>query len=224
MRGFTLILLLLIALGVGLYLAPPKVSVPLPDVQVTQAEVKQLIISRLLREQPASFLVTGHLDIAADITEQNTKYLFPEYLDKSFSLGTTRSVVRLTGRVSYGIDLLKLGDDAISFEPNNVVVITANELEVEAVDPDLQNMQIKTEVGWARLHSRSGQAVEKKAIVEARNALEAEALAHLATSPQPVANTEAALARLLVPALEAAGVSNPTIRFRRGIPLYTPPG
>ncbi len=224
MRGFFLILLLLIALGIGLYLAPPKLSLPIPEVEVTQTEVRQLIMSRLLREQPASFLVTGYLDIAADITEENTKYLFPEYFDQSISLGTTKSVVRLNGRVSYGIDLLKLGDESITFEPNNVVVITVRDLEVEAVDPDLENMQIQTEVGWARLHSRSGQAVEKKALAEAKNALEAEAVAHLQTSPQPLQNTEAALSRLLVPVLEAAGISNPTIRFRRGIPIYTQPG
>ncbi len=224
MRGSFLILLLLIALGVGLYLAPPKVSLPLPEVQVTQTEVRQLIMSKLLREQPASFLVTGYLDIAADITEENTKYLFPEYFDQSFSLGTTKSVVRLNGRVSYGIDLLKLGAESITFEPNNVVVITVRELEIESVNPDLENMQIQTEVGWARLHSHSGQAVERKALIEAKNALEAEAVEHLRTSPNPVQNTEAALSRLLVPVLEAAGVSNPTIRFRRGIPIYDTPG
>lgn len=225
MRGIFLILLLLAGVAVGIYLSPPQISAPsLPDVQITQEDVKEIIISELRRELPASFLVAGYLDINATITQQNTKYLFPEYFDKSISLGTTKSTVRLPGRVSYGVDLLKIDGSSISFEPGNVVVITASELEVEAVDPDLENMEVQTEVGWARLHSWSGQAVEHKAMVVAKDALRAEAEGHLETSPQPLRNTEAALSRLLVPALKAAGVSDPVIRFRKGVPIYTPQG
>ncbi|MFK7844773.1 MAG: DUF4230 domain-containing protein [Rhodothermales bacterium] len=213
------------ALAVGMYLSPPQVSMPsLPDVQITQEDVKQIIISKLHREQAAAFLVSGYLDVSADITQENTKYLFPEYFDKSISLGTTRSKVRLPGRVSYGVDLAKIDAASISFEPNNVVVITMSELEVDSVEPDLANMQVQTDVGWARLHSWSGQAVEQKAMTVAKDALEAEAVSHLRTSMQPAYNTEAALSRLLVPALEAAGVGNPTIRFRKGLPLYGPTG
>ncbi len=224
MRGLFLIALLVAALAIGVYLSPPQVSLPLPEVQITQEDVKQLIISKLHREQPASFLVSGHLDVSADITQENTKYLFPDYFDKSISLGTTKSTVRLPGRVSYGIDLTKIEDVSITFEPDNVVVITLAELEVEAVEPDLENMQIQTDVGWARLHAWSGKAVERKALIVAKNALEAEAIGHLRTSPQPAINTEAALSRLLVPVLTSAGVSNPVIRFRTGSIRYAPQG
>lgn len=225
MRGLFLIIMILGALAVGMYLSPPQVSLPsLPDVQITQEDVKQIIISKLHREQPAAFLVSGYLDVSADITQENTKYLFPEYFDKSISLGTTRSKVRLPGRVSYGVDLTKINDASITFEPNNVVVITMSALEVGAVEPDLANMQVQTDVGWARLHSWSGQAVEQKAMTIAKDALEAEAVSHLQTSTQPAYNTETALSRLLIPALEAAGVSNPVIRFRKGVPVYVPRG
>ncbi len=216
--------MLLAAVAVGVYLSPPQVSVPLPDVQFTQADVKEIIISKLHREHPAAFLVSGYLDVSAEITQENTKYLFPDYFDKSISLGTTKSTIRLPGRVSYGVDLLKIGDSSITFEPNNVVVITVQELEVEAVDADLARMEVQTEVGWARLHSRSGQATEKRAMVIAKEALEAEAISHLETSPQPVFNTESALSRILVPALESAGITDPKIRFRRGIVLDSPTG
>ncbi len=217
MRGFSLIIMLLAVLGIVLYLSPPQLS--LPEIQITQEEVKQLIITELHNEQPASFLVSGYLDITANITQENTKYLFPGYFDKSISLGTTKSNVRLPGRVSYGIDLLKITDSSISFEPNNVVVISFSKIEVESVEPDLANMEIQTEVGWARLHSYSGKTVERKALVIAKDALEAEAVEHIATSPQPAYNTEAALSRLLVPVLKAAGVSNPTIRFRKSVSI-----
>ena len=224
MRGLVLIVLVLVAFGIGIYITSPQISVPLPDVQITQEDVTQIIISKLHNEQPASFLVTGHLDVTADITQANTKYLFPEYFDKNISLGTTKSTVRLAGRVSYGIDLTKIQEASISFEPGNVVVITQDEIEVESVEPDMENMQIQTEVGWARLHAWSGQEVEREALIIAKDALEAEAVGHLRTSLQPAKNTEAALSHLLVPVLTAAGVSNPIIHFRKGITLDAPTG
>lgn len=220
MRGFFLIVLLIAAVGVALYLSPPQV--PIPDVQFTQEDVKQMIVTELHRELPAAFLVSGHLEITADITQENTKYLFPDYFDKSISLGTTKSTVRLPGRVSYGVDLMKIDATSIMFEPNNVVVINVDAIEVESVDPDLANMQVQTEVGWARMHARSGHAVERKAVVIAKDALEAEALSHLQTSPQPTYNTEAALSRIVVPVLDAAGFPNATIRIQRGVPIRLP--
>ncbi|MDZ4701581.1 MAG: DUF4230 domain-containing protein [Rhodothermales bacterium] len=180
----------------------------------TESEVQNAVITTLQRESPAAFLITGRLDITADITEANTKYLLPEYFDKSISLGTTLSMVRLPGVATYGIDLAGLSVDAVEWTPDSVVVITIAGVTVHAVEPHLDDMMVHTEVGWARMSARSGRTVERQAIVAAQDALRREANAHLDRSTQPLLNTEAALQALLAPVLQAVGITTPRIRVR----------
>ncbi len=220
-RVLFVLLLLAVGAGVGMWLMQARFT--LPEVQVTQQQVQQLVITRLIDEQPTSFLVTGYLDVTADITQENTKYLFPDYFDEELSLGTTRSTVRLPGRISYGVDLTKLSPDSIVLEQDSMVVITLGAVEMQSVEPDLENMQIRTEVGWARLSARSGRTVEREAIMFAQKALRNQASEHLQTSGQPVLNTQQALEQLLSPVLQAAGISNPVVRFRIAPAIVTSP-
>ena len=185
--------------------------------------VRQVVHTVLEREAAKSFFVTGSLDVSAHITEANTKYFMPEYFDQNISLGTTRSTVRLPGRISYGVDLSQVGPDAIEVTPSNALIIALPEVTIHAVEPHLDQMQISTEVGWARLHSHSGQHVEQRALRFAQEALRKNGQQHLATSPQPMKNTEEALRRLLYPVLSSAGVSNPEIIFRTGPVTVLPP-
>ncbi len=181
----------------------------------TEADVQRAVVTTLQRESPAAFLVTGRLDITADITEANTKYLLPEYFDKTISLGTTMSMVRLPGVATYGVDLAGLSIDAVEWTPeDSVVVITIAGVTVHAVEPHLDEMMVRTEVGWARMSARSGRTVERQAIAAAQEALREEANAHLARSPQPVLNTEVALQTLLTPVLQAVGITTPRVRVR----------
>lgn len=220
-RALFVLLLLAVGAGVGMWLMQARLA--LPDVQVTQQQVRQLVITKLIDEQPTSFLVTGYLDVTADITQENTKYLFPEYFDEDLSLGTTRSTVRLPGRISYGVDLTKLKPDAILLEQDSIIVITLGAVEMQSVEADLENMQIQTDVGWARLSARSGRTVERKAIMFAQQALKDQAGNHLQTSGQPVLNTQQALEQLLTPVLRAAGIANPVVRFRIAPATVTSP-
>lgn len=217
-----LFVLLLLAVGAGAGMWLMQTRLVLPEVQVTQHQVQQLIITKLVDEQPTSFLVTGYLDVTADITQENTKYLFPDYFDDDLSLGTTRSTVRLPGRISYGVDLTQLKPDAIVLQQDSIVVITLGAIEMQSVEADLENMQIQTDVGWARLSSRSGRTVERKAIMFAQQALKDQAGQHLQTSGQPVLNTQRALEQLLIPVLRTAGIANPVIRFRIAPATVTP--
>jgi Protein of unknown function (DUF4230) len=180
----------------------------------TETDVQHAVITTLQRESPAAFLVTGQLEITADITEANTKYFLPEYFDKTISLGTTMSMVRLPGVATYGIDIASLSADAVAWTPDSVVVITIAGVQVNAVEPLLDEMMVHTEVGWARLSARSGRTVERQAIVAAQNALREEANAHLDRSTQPLQNTETALQALLAPVLQAVGITTPRVRVR----------
>ena len=132
--------------------------------QFTESDIKQVVLTTLQQETPAAVLITGRLQITADISQANTKYLFPDYFDESISLGTTRSTVRLPGEAIYGVDLENLSADAITFTPDSVLVITITGLQVESVEPNFDGMMVQTEVGWARLSARSGRTVERQAI------------------------------------------------------------
>ena len=218
----TLFFLLLLAVGAAAgmwFIKQPKVS--LPTFQLTQQDVRQAVITRLIDERQESFLIAGYLDIDAEVTQANTKYFFPEYFENQFSLGTTRSTVRLPGRATYGVDLSRIYPVSVTLEADSIVVVSISGLEIKSVEPKLAEMQIQTEVGWARLSARSGRTVERRAIVFAQEALRKEAEEHLTTSSQPLLNAEVAMGHLLVPVLQAAGIRNPIVKLRL-IPNLSP--
>ena len=216
-----LILLLFFATGlIGLwYFAPPS---PLKNFKITEDVVKRTVITELQNETSAAFLVTGVLELTANITEENTKYFFPEYFDNRFSLGTTRSNVRLPGRVTYGVNFQHLDASQISFVSDSLIIIRLSDLEIQSVEADLEAMQIMTEVGWARLQSRSGRAVERRAMIEANNALRTQAHHYIQTNPQPLMNTEQALSNILRPVLLALGIQNPVVKCQLTPSIVSP--
>lgn len=205
--------LLLLALGAigGIWLMHRGASL-FP--RLTEHDVQQAVVTTLRREVPAAFLVAGKLEISADFTQEDTKYLLPEYFDETVSLGTTRSTVRLPGVATYGVDLHAFDSTFVALAADSTVIITIPGIEVQSVEPDLGGMMVQTEVGWARLSARSGRTVERQAIAAAHDALRSEANAHLLRSVQPLLNTEAAIERLLAPVLMTAGLSRPRIVVR----------
>ena len=194
---------------------------PLPQLRLTENEVRQLIVTEFQREEERSFLITGVVHLVAEITEENTKYLFPDFFDETISLGTTRSKVRLPGRVSYGIDLARIDPDLISFRDDSVFVFSLRSIDIHSVESNLEEMEIQTEVGWARLHSRSGRSVERRAMIEANKMLRVEAEKHIQVEVQPLLNTENALRQFLTPVLRQAGVSNPLVKCNL-VPAVSP--
>lgn len=134
LRGLTLLLILAVGIIAGMWLMRSGVDLPLPA-RVTQHDVRQAVITRILDEQQDAFLVAGYLDVAAEFTEENTKYLFPEYFEDMISLGTTRSRVRLPGRATYGIDLKRIYPASITLESDSIVVIAIPGLEIKSVEP-----------------------------------------------------------------------------------------
>lgn len=207
-------MLLLVAVGVAIALwwARP---------QLTEEEVRRVIVTTVQDESPAAFFVTGTLDITATSTVSNTRVLFPELL--RLDLGTTKAVVRLPGRVSYGFDVSHLRPDDIRLQDDGVVEVQVPPLEVHAVEPDLSAMEVETSVGWARLHARSGQDVEQRAMTYAQQALRKQGEQHLEANAQPRINTARALHQLLVPVLETAGWSDPHFRFHLSPDLILEP-
>lgn len=186
---------------------------------VTEEEVQSAVITTLQQDEGQSFLVTGRLGLTATSTVSSEKTLMPEVL--GLSLGTTQATVRLPGRVSYGFSLREIEAEEITVE-GDTVTIRIPELQVQSVEPDLEAMQVQTEVGWARLYRSSGRRAEREAMRAASRVIREEATEYLATAAKPRENTEEAVRRMLRPTLEALGLEEPHVRVvsQGGIPVY----
>lgn len=205
--GLVLVLLLLIggALVVSVWQLAPR---------LTQEDIQLSVLTTLAQEAPASFYVTGTLDFATTVEGRSEKTLLPGFLN--LDLGTTRAEVRVPGRVAYGFDIRTLDAEDIRFTDEGIVEVEVPALQVFSVEPVLERAEIRTDVGWARLHSSSGQAMEAAALRAIRPAMRQTAERHLETSETPRLNTGNALAQLLTPTLQAAGLEAPRFRFRLG--------
>jgi len=214
MKKHLLLLLLLVVVGValGLLLRLPRVS---------EEVVRQAVVTTIQQEAPASFFITGYLDITATSTVESTRYLFPDLM--AFDLGTTRASVRMPGRVSYGFDVTDLRAEDIQVREDDVVEVTLPSLQLYAVEPVLEKMEVETTVGWARLYASSGREAEHQAIRYVREALREQALQHLNTATQPQINTARAIETLLRPALQATGLKAPHFRIYIGPDLVLQP-
>ncbi len=181
--------------------------------------IRGAIYAAIQRESPEAFLVTGSLEVTGTTTVSNTRRLLPGIVN--LNLGTTSATVRMPGRVSYGIDMSRLEAQDIRVGEGGAVTVTVPAPRVWSVEPVLAEMEVQTDVGWARLYARSGRVVEQEAIRLMEVALRRQGEAHLADSDQPLRNSAEALEDILVPALRAAGVQQPlvTVRF-----ADSPPG
>lgn len=188
---------------------------------LTETEVRSVVVSTIQSEAPASFLVTGTLDVTATATVKNTKYLFPESLN--LDLGTTQATVRLPGRVAYGFDVTALRPEDIRIAEDGVVEVQVPALHVFSAEPDLARMEVQTEVGWARTYAGSGQQATQRAMRFAQEALRQQGAKHLETQTQPRVNTAEALKNMLAPALQAAGMTAPRFRIEVGPRLVMQP-
>ena len=199
-------LLVAIGVGVGTWLLRPRLS---------EEAVREVVVSTIQHEAPASFYVTGYLDLTTAVTVRSTKRLLPDALG-GLDLGTTQTTVRMPGRVSYGFDVRQLQPEAIRVLPDGTIEVTVPELSLYAVEPRLEAMEVQTSVGWARLHGSSGRRVEQQALRRVREAMGAQGRAHVGRATEPRLNTAAALEQLLTPVLQAAGVPEPRFRFKLG--------
>ena len=178
-------------------------------VRMTEENVEKAIVATLQREAPASFYVTGTLDLTATTTVENTKVFMPRFFN--LDVGTSAATVRLPGRALYGFDIRALGENDIRLHKDGRVQVRVPELSVYAVDAALSEMEVKTSTGWTRVFGNSDQQVRDEALRMAEEALRRQAQLHLEDSDQPDIHTARALEKLLRPVLQAAGIEDPRI-------------
>ncbi len=201
--------LLLADLAFALLAGALLLEIPGRLLRPSETDIRAALYTAIQRETPETFLLTGSVDLVGTTTVSNTRRLFPGILD--LSLGTTSATVRMPGRVFYGIDLSGITPADIVVAADGAVTVRVPPPAIRSVEPALAAMEVRTDVGWARLHARSGRTVEQEAIRLMEDALRAQGEAHLNDSNQPRRNSAAALENVLLPPLEAAGIEDPKI-------------
>jgi hypothetical protein len=200
----SLALLAVIGVGIFLYVNRPR---------FTEDRLREAVMTTLVEETEQSFLVTGTLSYGTAITREQTRILLPGLLD--IPAGTAESTVRVPARASYGFDVRQLRPEHIRFGEDGVVEVDLPALAVFSVEPELENVQIRTRTGWLR-SQRAGQELQEEALRRIRPVMRQQAELHLQSSRQPQINSAEAIERMLAPALMAAGLENPRFRFRIG--------
>ncbi len=181
--------------------------------RLNQEEIRSAVQTTLQRETPASFLVSGTVDVVATTEVENTRTLFPGLIN--LNLGTTRSRVRVPGKVSYGFDVRSFEPEMVVVDEQRTLVVKIPPLTVQSVEPDLGALEFETEIGWARLPG-SGEAVEREAMGLVNAALREQGRRHLEDSVQPRFNAAHALQRALLPILEAFDIPKDRLRIDLG--------
>ena len=204
---------LLLAVAGLFYLLPDLLRRP----RLTDEQVRELVTATLQREAREAFLVTGVLELTANTRVTNTRRLLPGILD--MPLGTTESTVRVPGRVSYGIAVSDVAVETIRIH-GDTVHVRLPDPRVYAIDPQLDRMEMETEVGWLRLGDDARAEVQQRAIALVRETLQAQAEQHLADSEQPRINTAETLHQLLHPVLVSAGIATPVFQFQLSETLH----
>jgi len=191
-----------------------------------EAEVQRTVIATIQQEAPASFYVTGTLEMTITEEVERSEQLFPTLFAllraahpswPGLNQGTARATVRVPGRVSYGFDVSQLTPEHIRVQTGGLIDVSLPALSVYSAEPDLGQLQIKTEsTGWMWLFGSKEEEVEREALAGVQEAFRRQGAARLAQATQPRVNTAKALEKLLRPVLIAAGVPSPQFRFEIG--------
>lgn len=201
----------------------------------SESQVRRTVITTVQEEAPASFLVTGTMDIRATVQVDSSDYLSPDWLSTvlqytqpttlSLLRGTSRVKVQVPGRVSYGFQIDKLTPEMIGVRKDQVITVEIPELSVHSVEPDLSRLRVKSRAsGWMRVFpSNVHEDVRKQALSGVRNAFAQQANQRMTDATQPKVNTARALEKMLTPPLKAAGIDEPRFQIRVGDRLSLTP-
>jgi hypothetical protein len=218
MRTFRVMMYAVIALAFLAGVIVIAIAVTRPS--LTESEVRTVVVDTFLKEQPEAFLITGTIRFSTSVISESEKTLLPGVLN--LDLGTTVATVRAPGRAAYGFDASQLSGEDIRLS-NDTVFVRLPALEVFAVEPDLEELEERVDVGWARMYRSSGQAQSSLALRKLLPAMRRLATEYLATADYPIENTQKAVERMLGPPLRIAGVRQPVfvIEIRPTVMLPT---
>jgi len=201
----------------------------------SEATVRRTVMTTVQDEAPASFLVTGTLDVRVTVRADSAQHLTPSWLTSLLKTtqpsalalvrGESETRVRVPGTISYGFDVQALTPSMISVGNDGQVGVTLPSLSVHSVEPDLSALEVRSEnSGWTQvLPSDMPEAVRTQALGAVKEAFRRQAERRLESATQPRVNTARALKTMLRPPLKAAGIETPRLRIRVGEALVLRP-
>jgi hypothetical protein len=201
----------------------------------SEDQVRRTVVTTVQEEAPASFLVTGTLDIHVTVAIDSSQYATPGWITSVLTYGqpglltmlkgSSQTTVRVPGRVSYGFDVRTLDPKMIAVKDDGRVAVDLPELSIHSVEPDLSKLKVRTSTsGWMRVFpSEVRGEVRKRALAGVKEAFQRQARRRIETATQPRVNTARALEKMLTPPLKAAGVKDPKFRIRVGDRLSLTP-
>jgi uncharacterized protein DUF4230 len=217
----TLRLFLYAVIAVALVTALLVLILSTRGVDMTESQVRTVVVDTFLRERPESFVVTGTITFTTSVIQESEKTLLPGILN--LDLGTTVATVRAPGRAVYGFDAGVLGTADISLN-GDTVTVRLPALQIFAVEPDLERLEQRVEVGWARMYRTSGQDLALQAVRALQPAMRQRAAEYLASSEYPAEHSARAVEILLTPALNAAGLQHPVFVIEQRPTVLGPSG
>jgi hypothetical protein len=197
--------------------------------------VRRVVVTTIQKETPASFLITGTLQIQAEATVDSASTLTPQWFNElvraassdvgasvtSFAQVRDRVTVKVPGRVSYGFDVSTLKPSMIQVNGSRIE-IDLPPLSVRGIEPDLEQLEIRTSQtgGWKRMFVDDAQAlqdeVRAEALKQVKQAFREQADARIQRATQPRINTARAIETMLQPSRLAVGIPHPTFRMHVG--------
>ena len=223
------------AIGGGVVVGLLLIAVMLWRQGPSDATVRRTVITTIQDEAPASFLVTGTMDVRVTVRVDSSQFLTPSWLTYllkqtqpgalALLYGGAETRVRVPGTVSYGFDVQALNPSMITVQDDGLVGVALASLSVYSVAPDLEKLEIRSQTsGWMRvLPSDMPEEVRTQALGAVKDAFRAQAERRLDGATQPRVNTARALEAMLRPSLQAAGVDTPRFRIRVGDGLVLQP-
>jgi len=188
--------------------------------------VRRTVVTTVQEESPASFLVTGTLEISTTVNVDSTSTLTPGWVTTAvqmtqpqllpFTQGTASIRLRVPGTVSYGFDVRDLTPEMIRVGRDGVIEIEIPDLTIHSVSPDLRQLELQTSSsGWMKLFTGDMEEdVRSSALGQVEATFREQATVRIEQSTQPRVNTARALEAMLTPALVASGWANPRFRFQ----------
>lgn len=195
--------------------------------QPSSSQMRKTVVSTIQEEAPASFLVTGTLEMQVTVRMDSSQHITPDWLTYvlgqgqsgilALLKGRSQTEVQVPGRVSYGFDVRALRPEMVQITDGRVV-LGLPELALHSIEPDLSRLRVQTTTeGWMHVFSSEvPAAVRKRALADVRETFRAQAQSRIASATQPRVNTARALERMLTPPLTAAGLDDPQFRVRIG--------
>lgn len=133
-----------------------------------EINVRTTVVSALGELQKHSKLVVMTASIDISLTRESRKTILWDLLD----LGTTTVSVDLPdNKVQYYIPVAGLNRESFIYDGTKLwvkVPAPIPDQEIVEVQSDPRRIRVRTEVGWARLKSRSGEELRQQALAEIR--------------------------------------------------------